>query len=97
VVPNATFQQFEIFVLNARSGRFSGAAGSLGISPAAVSHHIRKREKKVGDALFDRRPGTVPELSERGKALLEKAPALLTRATEVAKLSDGSPRSDLNS
>jgi DNA-binding transcriptional LysR family regulator len=91
-VLNATFRQLQIFVLTAQSGRFSGSAASLGISPAAVSDHIRKLEKKVGYALFDRRPRAVPELSEKGKALMEKAPALLARATEVANLSDIIPQ-----
>ncbi|MEO6379341.1 MAG: LysR family transcriptional regulator [Caulobacteraceae bacterium] len=92
---SATFRQLQIFVLTAESGRFSGAAASLGISPAAVSDHIRKLEKRIGYPLFDRRPGGVPELSEKGKALFEMAPALLAQAAEVANLSNAIPPSVL--
>lgn len=83
----ATFRQLETFVLVAETGSFAGAADRLGVSPAAVSDQVRALERKFGYRLFDRRPGTVPVLNERGNALLRKAPDLLDSANEVASLS----------
>jgi DNA-binding transcriptional LysR family regulator len=82
----ATFRQLQTFVLVAETGSFAAAADRLGVSPAAVSDQVRALEKKFGHKLFDRRPGTVPMLNERGTALLRKAPSLLDSANEVESL-----------
>ncbi len=83
----ATFRQLQTFVLVAETGSFAGAADRLGVSPAAVSDQIRALERKIGYSLFDRRPGTVPLMNDRGSALLRKAPDLLNSAREVENLS----------
>ncbi|HKJ73005.1 MAG TPA: LysR family transcriptional regulator [Alphaproteobacteria bacterium] len=83
----ATFRQLHTFVLVAETGSFAGAADRLGVSPAAVSDQVRALERKFGYHLFDRRPGTVPVLNEKGTALLRKAPELLDTAREVESLS----------
>jgi DNA-binding transcriptional LysR family regulator len=83
----ATFRQLHTFVLVAETGSFAAAADRLGVSPAAVSDQIRALERKFGHPLFDRRPGTVPLLNERGAVLLRKAPDLLESAREVERLS----------
>ena len=88
---NATFRQLQAFVLAAQEGTFAAAADHLGISPAAVSDHIRNLEKKIGAPLFDRRSGGSPTLSEKGRALLNKAPTLLAHAQEVADLAEATP------
>ena len=82
-----TFRQLHTFVLVAETGSFTAAADRLGVSPAAVSDQIRALERKFGHNLFDRRPGTVPLLNERGTALLRKAPDLLDSARDVEQLS----------
>jgi DNA-binding transcriptional LysR family regulator len=82
-----TFRQLQTFVLVAETGSFAGAADRLGVSPAAVSDQVRALERKFGYSLFDRRPGTVPILNDRGTALLRKAPDLLDSAREVESLS----------
>ncbi len=83
----ATFRQLQTFVLVAETGSFAGAADRLGVSPAAVSDQVRALERKFGYSLFDRRPGTVPVLNDRGTALLRKTPDLLESAREVESLS----------
>ena len=83
----ATFRQLQTFVLVAETGSFAAAAARLGVSPAAISDQVRALEKKFGCKLFDRRPGTVPMLNEKGAALLRKAPELLDTAEEVEELS----------
>jgi DNA-binding transcriptional LysR family regulator len=88
---NATFRQLQAFVLAAEGGTFAAAAERLGISPAAVSDHIRNLERKIGAPLFDRRSGAAPKLSEKGQALLKKAPSLLAQAQEVAELAEAAP------
>ena len=37
----------------ARKGRFRGAADALGITPTAISYHIRGFEDQLGIKLFD--------------------------------------------
>ena len=83
----ATFRQLQTFVLVAETGSFAAAAARLGVSPAAVSDQVRSLERKFGCKLFDRRPGTIPILNEKGMALLRKAPELLNAAEEVEGLS----------
>jgi DNA-binding transcriptional LysR family regulator len=83
----ATFRQLQTFVLVAETGSFAAAADRLGVSPAAVSDQIRALERKFGYSLFDRRPGTVPLLNDKGTALLRKTPDLLASAREVESLS----------
>lgn len=83
----ATFRQLQTFVLVAETGSFAAAAARLGVSPAAVSDQVRALERKFGCKLFDRRPGTIPALNEKGTALLRKAPELLDAAEEVEGLS----------
>ncbi len=83
----ATFRQIQTFVLVAETGSFAAAAARLGVSPAAVSDQVRALERKFGCKLFDRRPGTIPALNEKGTALLRKAPELLDAAEEVEGLS----------
>jgi DNA-binding transcriptional LysR family regulator len=83
----ATFRQLQTFALVVEAGSFAGAADRLGVSPAAVSDQIRSLEKKLGYALFDRRPGAPPLLSDAGARLLSKTPTLLDTAAELAAVS----------
>lgn len=57
-----------VFEAAARHGSFQNAAGELGISPSAVSHHIRGLEDYLGVRLFERRTREVA-LTEAGVAL----------------------------
>ncbi len=87
----ATFRQLETFVLVAETGSFAAAAEALGVSSAAISGHIGALESKLGCALFSRRPGTTPVLSERGLGLLQQARDLVDQAAAMASAA-GAPR-----
>lgn len=57
------------FEAAARTGSFKEAANSLGRSPSAISHAVRKLEQKLGAGLFHR-DGRVLRLTSDGAALL---------------------------
>ena len=82
----ATFRQLQTFVEVAQAGSFSAAANTLLISQQAISNQIRALEKSLGQTLFERRAGAAPVLSEKGLALLERAPVLLAQAQDVVSL-----------
>ena len=79
----ATFRQLQTFVTVAHAGSFTAAANSLLISQQAISNQIRALERRLGHGLFDRRAGISATLSEKGLALLERAPTLLAQAEDV--------------
>lgn len=60
------------FVAIAEHGSFLAASRALGLSPAAVSLHVKVLEEELGDQLFDRsvRP---PVLTDHGRRSLEQA------------------------
>ncbi len=60
----------------AENGSFLAASRALGLSPAAVSLHIKTLEEELGDQLFDRavRP---PVLTEKGRRTLVRARRVL--------------------
>jgi LysR family transcriptional regulator, glycine cleavage system transcriptional activator len=55
-----------------RTGSFRAAAAELKLSPSAVSHAVRKLERTLGVALFDRTAGIV-RLSADGESLMRHA------------------------
>ncbi|WP_207455470.1 LysR substrate-binding domain-containing protein [Azospirillum sp. SYSU D00513] len=56
------------FEAAARHGSFTGAAGELNVTPAAVSRMVRLLEERLGFPLFERQPNALA-LTERGRAL----------------------------
>ena len=56
------------FEAAARHGSFTGAAGELNVSQAAVSRMVRLLEERMGFPLFERRANAL-ELTGRGRAL----------------------------
>jgi DNA-binding transcriptional LysR family regulator len=74
--------QLEIFLTVAREGSFSRAAEKLYRTQPAVSQAIRKLEREIGEALFDRssRDGT---LTDAGQLLQEYAQKLLNLRGEA--------------
>ncbi len=60
----------------AEQGSFLAASRALGLSPAAISLHIKTLEEELGDQLFDRsvRP---PVLTEKGRRTLTRARRVL--------------------
>lgn len=57
------------FEASARLGTFAAAARELGLTQAAVSHHVRSLERRLGVALFVRLPRSL-RLTEIGAAYL---------------------------
>lgn len=59
--------ELDNFLKTVESGSFSVAAGLLGVTPAAVSKHVAKRERELGVRLFQRttRSLTLTESGER--------------------------------
>ncbi|MGA9770205.1 MAG: LysR substrate-binding domain-containing protein [Blastocatellia bacterium] len=74
--------QLEIFLTVAREGSFSRAAEKLYRTQPAISQAIRKLEREVGEALFDRssRDGI---LTDAGQLLEEYAQKLLNLRSEA--------------
>lgn len=60
------------FCLTARTGSLSGAARELGCRQPAISYQIRQLEAELGVRLF-RKKGSVLQLTEAGRTVLEKA------------------------
>lgn len=65
-----------VFEAAGRTGSFTAAAQSLGLTQAAVSQRIRNLEQRLGRALFDRKPRGV-ELTLDGEAYLPHVQAAL--------------------
>lgn len=76
--------QLETFVAVAQEGSFSRAAQRLHRTQPAVSQIIRKLERELGEALFDRssRDGT---LTDAGRVLLQNAEKLLNLRNETQR------------
>lgn len=72
-LPLAALRAFEAA---ARLGSFRDAAGAIGLTPSAISHHVRDLEGTLGTALFLRGHRSLA-LTEAGKTLAaELTPAL---------------------
>lgn len=73
--------QLEYFVHVAETGNFTRAAARAHVSQPGVSAQIRRLEREVGEALFDRTQRTIT-LTESGTALLPYARAALAAVAE---------------
>lgn len=79
-----TLRRLEVFVAVVEARGFGIAAASLNISQPSVSVHIRSLEGTVGTALFQRKPGVSPTLTDAGQTLYGYAQDTLARASAVA-------------
>jgi DNA-binding transcriptional LysR family regulator len=77
-----TFRQLRLFAEVARQGSVVGAAGTLHLTPPAVSLQIKELESQVGQALFDR-SGRALSLSTAGEYFLVYARRLLATLKEA--------------
>jgi LysR family glycine cleavage system transcriptional activator len=83
------------FEAAARTGGFVGAAEELGVTPAAISQHIRKLEDFFGKDLFLRRNNRVT-LTDAGQAILSgTAGALQQISDSTLDMISDRPRSRL--
>jgi len=77
-----TFRQLQLFAEVARQGSVVGAAGTLHLTPPAVSLQIKELEAQVGQPLFDR-GGRALSLSTAGEYFLVYARRLLATLKEA--------------
>lgn len=78
------FQSLRVFEAAARCASFARAAEELGITPGAVSQHIRTLEEFAGQPLF-RRLGRGVELTEAGKAAFAHAGTALSEMLQAGR------------
>ncbi len=82
---NITMRQAEFFVAVAATGHFGRAAEGLFVSQPVVSQEIRRLERNLGFALFDRSTRSVV-LTSAGESLLPLARALLEAGESFAEV-----------
>ena len=83
------------FEAAARTGGFVSAADELGVTPAAISQHIRKLEDYFGKDLFLRRNNRVT-LTDAGQAILSGTAGALQQISDITvDLITDRPRSRL--
>ena len=74
----------------ARRGALAPAAEELGVTPGAVSQHIRRAEERLGVELFERTPQGPAADRRRSRASCRSSPpALLARATRSPCIKGG--------
>ena len=82
----------------ARAGSFAAVAQELGVSPTAISQHIRLLEDRCGKQVFLRRANGV-ELTDAGRELFLRVAGAFSERTEAAahlKTSASRPRAVLS-
>lgn len=80
----STFRRLEVFVAVVDAGSFAAGAQRLGISQPAVSDHVRGLERHFGCALFARRRGASPAVTEMGRRLYDRALGLLGEMEQLS-------------
>jgi DNA-binding transcriptional LysR family regulator len=85
-VPDLDTALLRSFVVLAAERHFGRAADRLNVSQPALSKRLRRLEEMVGGALVRRRYRDV-RLTEAGRMLLERAPALLRETERAIELS----------
>lgn len=73
----------QAFERAARAGSFAAAAEGLGVSPTAISQHIRLLEDQFGKQVFHRRPNGV-ELTDAGRDLFLRISGAFAELAEAA-------------
>ena len=79
---NIDWNDLRIFAHVARGGGLTAAAQELGSSPATIGRRMLALERSIGRTLFVRRQ-TGYELTDEGRALLEKAQAMESSARPI--------------
>lgn len=80
-----TSRQLEVLCAVIECGGFAAAGRSLSISQAAISKQVHAVEQKIGFRVFVHRPGGVPRLTARGKALVQQLPELTQQLKSIAE------------
>ena len=76
------YRGMAVFVAVADAGSFSEAGRGLNLTPAAISHHIGKLERKLGISLFLRSTRALV-LTPQGEKMLEHARRMVVAANEA--------------
>lgn len=74
----------------AQEGTFAAAGNKIGLTQAAVSAQMKRLEKELGIALFERK-GRAAILTQRGQDTLKQAHALLTLYSTLGASISGQP------
>jgi DNA-binding transcriptional LysR family regulator len=74
----------QMFCKASELGSFTGAAQTLGLTPAAVSRGIARLEKRLGVSLFERTTRSM-QLSNEGALYYEQCKSALTQIDEVER------------
>jgi len=90
-----TLRQLEVLEAVVRFGGFGAASNRLDISQASVSAHITTLEGQIGTAVFERRPGRRPALTEAGELVLRHARQILASARALEQSLDQSARREV--
>ena len=80
---NVSLRRLEVFLAIVDTGSFSRAAELLNIAQPSVSAHIRALEERVGGAVFERRRGSRPLLTELGRSVSEHAREMLAEVDDM--------------
>ena len=80
------FRQMSIFLEVVKAGSFRKAAQELNITPSAVTHHVKKLEKELGNKLYKHGTGRF-ELTQSGKDTVESFSDLMTLLDQKFQLS----------
>ncbi|MBU1175917.1 MAG: LysR family transcriptional regulator [Alphaproteobacteria bacterium] len=93
------FNALRAIEITARAGALGPAAAELGVTPGAVSQHIRRAEERLGLMLFERTPrgliatpeleGVLPQLRAGFQALIEASAGLKAIEDRVLNVTTG--------
>ncbi|WP_058912670.1 LysR family transcriptional regulator [Entomohabitans teleogrylli] len=95
---NYTLRQLKVFVAVARTGSFSRAGETIGLSQSAVSHSVKELESVVGVRLLDRTTREVlltdagQQLASRLERLLDELNTTLLDSCRVGQALSGTVR-----
>lgn len=87
-MPRENFNDLLAFVVVAREGSFTRAAGQLGVSQSALSHTVRALETRLGIRLLTRTTRSVSPTEAGERLLLAVGPRFEEIEAELAALSE---------
>ncbi|NOX29896.1 MAG: LysR family transcriptional regulator [Actinobacteria bacterium] len=83
-LPNLTVQQLEYLVAAVDHRTHARAAGSLGVSPSALSQGLAELAKRLGVELFDR-TGRTMEVRAQAEPIVDHARLVLAHTADLAR------------
>lgn len=67
-----TLRQLEIFLAVVEQGSFRRAGEAMNLAPVVIGEHMRTLEGRLGGALFERRSGSKPTMTDLGERVLAR-------------------------